>query len=163
MGIIQSNNQGRQTNFQNRLAVQNAKLAGASLGLNADQTYAGIEAQRAATDINRKQLKLQTLAAQQKSGRANWSTLNYPDRRTVVQDSVTRALAELNPTKRGWDAEHVYNSALGYLRSGGYTSARPHNYKGKVNRSNRAQINAAVNRAIAAARRAWEAKYKDDE
>ena len=163
MGIIQANNQGRQTNFQNRLAVQNARLAGASLGLNADQTYAGIEAQRASTKLNQQKLKLETLAAQQKSGKANWATLNYPDRRTVVQDSVTRALGELNPTKGGWDAEHVYNSALAYMRTGGYTSARPHGYKGKVNSSNRAQINAAVNRAIAAAKRAWEAKYKEAE
>lgn len=146
MDIIQANNQGRQGNFQNTLAIQNAKLAAASLGLNADQTYAGIAAQQANTKLNAKKLALESLAAQQKTGKMDWGHLNYPDRQTVLQDAVGRAVASLGEDH--WDAPHVYNAALAILRSGGFRSARGPNYRGKVNRQNRNQILAGLRNAI---------------
>lgn len=151
--IMQANNQGRQTNFQNRLAVQNAKLAGASLGLNADQTYAGIDAQKAATRQNERKL---TLAEQQASGRPNWAKLNYPDRQTVVHDAVDRAASTMAPDH--WDALYVRGQALKIIRAGGYSSARGPGYKGKVNLQSRRQIQAAVDAAVQSAYQAWKAK-----
>lgn len=162
LDIIAANNQGRQTNFQNRLALQNAAMAGASLGLNADQAYAGIANQREANRLNRQQLKLQALAAQQKSGRMNWATLNYPDRQTVVHDAVGRAVAGLVQGRGHWDPTKVYQDALAYLRSGGFKAAQPYKVQGKFNKRNRQQINQAVYRAIEAAQRAWNAKYPDE-
>lgn len=161
MDIIQANNQGRQTNFQNRLAVQNAKLASASLGLNADQTYAGIDAQKANTQMNKAKLRLETLASQQKQGKMNWAQLNYPDRQTVVHDAVGRAVATLAQGRGHWDPQAVYASALASLRAGGFKSAKPWGAKGKYNKRNQQQIHTALDQAIAAAQRAWNAKYPD--
>lgn len=156
MDIIQANNQGRQSNFQNKLAVQNAQLAGASLGLNADQTYAGIAAQKAGTKLNQQKLKLESLAMQQKTGAPNWQKLNYPDRQTVVHDAVGRAAATMAPDH--WDDAYVRDQALKIIRAGGYNAARGKNYRGKVNRQSQRQIQLAVDQAARAAYQAWKAK-----
>jgi hypothetical protein len=157
MDIIQANNQGRQGNFQNKLAIQNAKLAAASLGLNADQTYAGIASQKANTKLNQQKLKLETLATQQKTGAPNWAKLNYPDRQTVVHDAVGRAAATMAPDH--WDDAYMRDKALRIIRAGGYSSARGKNYTGKVNKASQRQIQAAVAAAVSAAYQGWKAKH----
>jgi hypothetical protein len=159
MDIVQANNQGRQSNFQNRLAIQNARLAAASLGLNADQTYAGIAAQQANTRMNQQKLKLESLAAQQKTGKMSWAKLNYPDRQTVIQDAVQRAVATLKGGHGNWDPQAVYASALANLRAGGFRAAQPWGRKGKFSKQSRQQIHNALDQAIAAAQQQWTTKY----
>jgi hypothetical protein len=163
MDIIQANNQSRQGNFQNKLAIQNAKLAAASLGLNADQTYAGIEAQRANTVMNAEKLRMakQSLTQQQKQGKMNWAQLNYPDRQTVVSDAVGRAVAALKQGHGNWDPQAVYASALANLRGGGFKSARAWGAKGKYNKRNQQQIHNLLDQAIKAAQQQWVGKYPD--
>lgn len=155
LSILPLNNQTRQQNFSNRLAVQNAALAAKSLGVNTALDVAKV---KLASQGQNQQYKL----SRQKLGLAGgsnkppvWANLNALDRQKVINSAVAQAASEI-PVKKGedhWDPTHVMNSALTLLRSGGLTSARHPTYRGAgVNKRNQVQILGAVNRGIAAAR-----------
>lgn len=146
MDVIGANNQSRQQNFQNRLALNNAALAAQSLGLDAAKT----NAQLAQYGLEN---KMRAAALKQQSQKANphvdWHQLQLPDRNTVISAAVKAGLAAL-PQGAPWDPGHVRNAALEYLRNtGGFQSARKLGYRGRVpSKQNQLEIVGALNQAI---------------
>jgi hypothetical protein len=146
--IIQANNQARQSNFGNRLALENANLAAASLGMKADEFAASLRQQGLSNQIARAKLTAAQQAQKIASGHPNWAVLNPVERRQLADQAVADAVKSLPAGV--WDEEHILNSAYANLRSGGYGSARR---KGKVpSQRNRVQIIGAVNNALSRAR-----------
>lgn len=149
MQIIQANNASRQSNFGNRVSLQNAALAASSLGLDAAKTQAMLEQYGLQNAYTRARTKAVTKGA---GGSNDWHTLTLPDRQKVIGDAIKAGLAGL-PQGAPWDPGHVQNSALAYLRTyGGYGSARKLGFKGKVpSKRNQGEILSAINQAITAA------------
>jgi hypothetical protein len=144
MQIMQANNQGRQANFGNKLALNNAALAAASLGLDAAKTKAMLAQYGLQNAYQRARNKAASKAA---NPHADWASLDASQKDALVQNAVVSATKEL--PNGVWDPEHITNSALATLRAGGYHSARRLNHKGVPNRANQADIMAYVNRVIA--------------
>lgn len=146
MQIIQANNQSRQGNFANRLALNNAALAAQSLGLDAAKTNAQLQQY----GLENKMRQAQLAAAQKASSpHADWGALNTFDRQKVIDNAIKNAVAELPAGV--WDPEHVRNAALAHMRAGGYLSARKGSFKGRVPNARNQQsilgfLNAGINR-----------------
>ena len=157
MQIIQANNQSRQSNFGNKLALQNAALAAQSMGLDVAklglatrQTDAQIAASQAAARQRGQAQHLQT--------HPNWAALNDTDRQTLISRALQTGIAAI-PKGAPYDPGHVLNVALGYLRQAGYGSARKNSYVRRgghvASRANQQAILGRLSQAIAQARNTY--------
>ena len=151
MDILTANNQARQSNFGNRLAMNNAILAAQSLGLKGDQLKAQLAGMGLQNRIAQAKLTAEQQQAKVASGHPNWAVLNPIDRRKLADQAVADAVKSLPAGV--WDENHIMNQAYHNLRVGGYGSARQQGYKGKVpSRSNQVSIIGAIGNSLARAR-----------
>ena len=140
--IMQANNQSRQQNFGNQLALKNADLAAQSLGLNAANTRSTIAARNASTNYQyaslaerQAEFKAQQAgikaATRAKLGGGGWASL--PGQSKIAAISSALGFAVPQHTKSGkTDWQAVQNTALAYLRGAGFHSARKLSYTGAV-------------------------------
>jgi len=145
----------RQQNFGNRLAVQNANAAAASLGINIAQAKSGIAHQRNADKLAREQLQDEIRANKVKLGldahAPAWKQLTPDDRNHVINTALQQALAQYTPKGGGsitnWKG--VSNAVRELLRGAGYASARGRHFKGRIpDRGAQSQILNLIDNAI---------------